>query len=249
MSLPRYLKKKYQLFYNFLIKDYDNSVSIAEFTVFNNKLREKFNKEGIAELVMLGQTIGSNIKTNEYFMGLRQGKNGKNIKVECLIKFYIDINNKRYESRYQYHYSSYEYTYEQVYLTMYTDYSIHYSSSHKKYFYDLNKKIISVNRRIFNKVQELSDSREKKLREEAKEKIVKLNLKSIEQGRYFTGRLRMAIFERDNFSCQICNKTKEDGVKLEVDHIKPYSEGGKTNYNNGRVVCSTCNKGLYWVKH
>jgi 5-methylcytosine-specific restriction endonuclease McrA len=34
-----------------------------------------------------------------------------------------------------------------------------------------------------------------------------------------------------------------DGVKLEVDHIKPISKGGKTVLNNLQTLCMDCNRG------
>jgi len=33
------------------------------------------------------------------------------------------------------------------------------------------------------------------------------------------------------------------GVRLQVDHIKPITEGGSNEESNLRVVCSACNKG------
>ena len=71
---------------------------------------------------------------------------------------------------------------------------------------------------------------------------------NVEQGRTFKGRLRQIIMERDGYKCVLCGKGADDGVKLEVDHIKAWEDGGRTIYNNGRTVCSECNKGLHWAK-
>lgn len=38
--------------------------------------------------------------------------------------------------------------------------------------------------------------------------------------------------------CVVCNTI----VGLEVDHIKPYAKGGKTELNNAQLMCETCNK-------
>jgi hypothetical protein len=55
--------------------------------------------------------------------------------------------------------------------------------------------------------------------------------------------LRFEIFQRDNFTCQYCGKTKNEAVKLEVDHIQPISTGGTDDYNNLITSCKECNQG------
>ena len=55
--------------------------------------------------------------------------------------------------------------------------------------------------------------------------------------------LRYDILKRDNFKCQICGSTAQDGVKLHVDHIIPVSKGGKTVKSNLRTLCDRCNLG------
>lgn len=56
-------------------------------------------------------------------------------------------------------------------------------------------------------------------------------------------RKRYEIFERDDFRCQICGRSAQDDVTLELDHIIPYSQGGKTTPENLRVLCQECNRG------
>lgn len=58
-----------------------------------------------------------------------------------------------------------------------------------------------------------------------------------------TDSLRYDILKRDNFKCQICGSTAQDGVKLHVDHIVPVSKGGKTVKSNLRTLCDRCNLG------
>ena len=55
--------------------------------------------------------------------------------------------------------------------------------------------------------------------------------------------LRYDILKRDNFRCQICGRTRLDGVTLEVDHKKPIARGGKTEPNNLWTLCRDCNRG------
>lgn len=56
--------------------------------------------------------------------------------------------------------------------------------------------------------------------------------------------LRYDILQRDNFRCVLCGaSSKEDGVKLEVDHILPVSKGGLSIPSNLRTLCKSCNQG------
>ena len=57
-------------------------------------------------------------------------------------------------------------------------------------------------------------------------------------------RLRYLVLERDGFRCQRCGRNpKEDGVKLEIDHIVPAFLYGKTTYDNLQTLCRDCNRG------
>lgn len=63
--------------------------------------------------------------------------------------------------------------------------------------------------------------------------------------------LRNVVLERDGFTCQLCGAGVGDSdavnqgrsVRLHVDHIVPLSQGGKTEADNLRTLCSTCNQG------
>ncbi len=46
------------------------------------------------------------------------------------------------------------------------------------------------------------------------------------------------ILRRDNYTCQYCGFS---GNSLTVDHIRPKSRGGKTNWTNVVVACKPCN--------
>ena len=54
-------------------------------------------------------------------------------------------------------------------------------------------------------------------------------------------KLRKQIMERDNYTCQICQKHMPDEVGLQIDRIIPISKGGKTVASNLRVLCNKCN--------
>lgn len=53
---------------------------------------------------------------------------------------------------------------------------------------------------------------------------------------------RFEVFKRDSFKCQYCGKSAPE-VVLEVDHIKPVAEGGKTTMLNLITACRDCNRG------
>lgn len=58
-------------------------------------------------------------------------------------------------------------------------------------------------------------------------------------------RLRFRIMRRDNFKCQDCGRSPaiDPKIILHVDHIKPWSKGGETTFENLRTLCSNCNIG------
>ena len=62
--------------------------------------------------------------------------------------------------------------------------------------------------------------------------------------RNFTDEQKRAIFYRDKQICQLkikCNGKKLSWGNWHADHINPYSKGGKTIVENGRVSCAECN--------
>jgi hypothetical protein len=57
--------------------------------------------------------------------------------------------------------------------------------------------------------------------------------------------LRYKVLSRDRFRCVICGRTpaKDPSVELHVDHIHPWSKGGKNTEENLRTLCFDCNLG------
>lgn len=55
-------------------------------------------------------------------------------------------------------------------------------------------------------------------------------------------KIKLSIFNRDNFRCKICGQTNKETV-LHVDHIVPLSKGGSNEEFNLQTLCKECNIG------
>lgn len=149
--------------------------------------------------------------------------------------------NRAWKLAYDFKYNDYDYNknYEKVDIVWFTE----WVKKDGKWFW--NYKELKCNKYFAEKAEEIS-----KHKRDAEFKIIQQKeeldkIKSIEQGRKFTGRLRQLIMDRDEYRCVLCGRGVDSGIKLEVDHIIQWSDGGKTVYDNGRTVCDECNKGLY----
>lgn len=49
--------------------------------------------------------------------------------------------------------------------------------------------------------------------------------------------LRQAVYERDGYACLHCGATE----RLPLDHIYPYSKGGRDTLENLQTLCKPCN--------
>jgi hypothetical protein len=59
--------------------------------------------------------------------------------------------------------------------------------------------------------------------------------------RAFTDKDKRTLYERQKGICPACNEHFEIG-EMEADHITPWSQGGKTELNNGQMLCRDCNR-------
>jgi 5-methylcytosine-specific restriction endonuclease McrA len=106
---------------------------------------------------------------------------------------------------------------------------------------------------FMKRLEQLNSEREARDRAEVKLAAqIALLRDKIYVSRCFPSRLRFIIFERDKYRCQICLRNKETlaglGRHLEVDHISPFIDGGKTTYSNGMTVCNECNIAKHHAK-
>ncbi len=79
---------------------------------------------------------------------------------------------------------------------------------------------------------------------------VDLRVRTVEEGRAFYEtpewrRIRMDILVRDGRRCACCGATPDDGVKINVDHIKPlrFNWHLRLERSNLQVLCAPCNEG------
>ncbi|MGB9070171.1 MAG: HNH endonuclease [Candidatus Acidiferrales bacterium] len=56
-------------------------------------------------------------------------------------------------------------------------------------------------------------------------------------------RLRALVLMRDGARCRLCGAVPGDGVRLHVDHVKPWSKDGETVLENLQILCNVCNIG------
>lgn len=58
-------------------------------------------------------------------------------------------------------------------------------------------------------------------------------------------RLRFLVMRRDNFRCSLCGATQSvfQDIRLDIDHIVPWSAGGETIMENLETLCNRCNIG------
>ena len=73
------------------------------------------------------------------------------------------------------------------------------------------------------------------------------HLNSLAKGkRSFSKGLRDLIFLKCDYRCCHCQRDNKElhslGLRLEVDHIIEWQEGGKTSYENGQALCTDCHR-------
>lgn len=63
--------------------------------------------------------------------------------------------------------------------------------------------------------------------------------------RHINARLRSRVLIRDNCQCRLCGTSplKDPEITLQVDHIVPWSKGGRTVLGNLQTLCTPCNRG------
>ena len=70
-----------------------------------------------------------------------------------------------------------------------------------------------------------------------------LHLSTKRTPRTINWRLRAMVLMKDGAKCKLCGDTPQNGARLHVDHIIPYSKGGETVFENLQILCERCNIG------
>ena len=89
----------------------------------------------------------------------------------------------------------------------------------------------------FNKSDEIFNYKEREINNLPARIIENKSKREIASG------IRYKILERDKFKCLKCGRNVSDGISLQVDHKKPFSLGGLTEWNNLQTLCNECNIG------
>lgn len=68
----------------------------------------------------------------------------------------------------------------------------------------------------------------------------------------FSPSVKSQALERDGYKCVFCGLGKEEGVELQIDHIRPRSKGGDALLDNAQTLCAAHNfskKNLSQMEH
>ncbi len=66
-------------------------------------------------------------------------------------------------------------------------------------------------------------------------------LELLDPTRFFNDYEKVAIYEKAKSQCAICGK-HVPWKEFEADHVKPWSQGGKTLFDNAQLLCRECNR-------
>jgi hypothetical protein len=75
------------------------------------------------------------------------------------------------------------------------------------------------------------------------QRMARMRKKVVLKNPFANLRMRFEVFRRDNFTCQYCGRTPQDGAKLIVDHVLAVANGGETRLDNLTTSCFECNAG------
>ena len=108
----------------------------------------------------------------------------------------------------------------------------------------LQKLVRGVIRDLINQANSQKADKPKKLK--TKKPVTKSQSQPKQQAnkrsRYIPLSVRFTVLRRDNHKCVYCGESPPK-VTLEVDHKKPFSQGGTNDISNFQTLCFNCNRG------
>ena len=104
---------------------------------------------------------------------------------------------------------------------------------------DLRGNVFKYKTKYFNieEVENLIERVNDKTNNRFNDKAIWDSISTVERAKV-TNKLRLAIYERDDYCCVKCGSETD----LEIDHIVPISKGGKSELSNLQTLCRSCNK-------
>ena len=101
----------------------------------------------------------------------------------------------------------------------------------------------SMNEDVSNGMKSLESDRETETPDTESDKFSNHDIPNRVRGVSIS--LRYRVLSRDSFRCVLCGSSPATDLnaRLHVDHIIPWSKGGKTEIGNLRTLCSQCNLG------
>ena len=102
---------------------------------------------------------------------------------------------------------------------------------------------------VFMQSKEVFDKNQRKTSAVTMKKKINNNQKYLKSKRYIPSKVRSHVWMRDQGKCTyVCPKTKRRCLSdhlLQIDHIKPFSLGGKNEADNLRLLCANHNQFMF----
>lgn len=92
-------------------------------------------------------------------------------------------------------------------------------------------------------LKEPREYKKKKERQDCRLEYQDRRMANDEKRAKVTRAMRFDVLRRDDLRCVKCGRSREDGVKLNVNHIKPVSRGGKSEMSGLQTLNEGCNCG------
>lgn len=241
----------YRGYFNDKLRELSNNKTVKELLSFNEN---KINRFAIEEFILRGITFLNynsivNKKTLNHNMNyiMKTYRNSKD-EVDKMTKDYLEVlstiktilGNNAFKA---------EFNEKHKFIASYYDSFIIVFKKYKKQALIQNKdKIKEAIKSCFKKEEFLNTMKLQTtnyknilLRNDIIEKSIKEYIIELDDKRLFSYEDKIKMFDNDNI-CAICKNKIEDINDSNIDHIIPWSKGGKTILSNAQLTHEFCNK-------